>query len=214
VRPLAVQGAGGATDWMQLSRKHVIETDRERAHVSVFGGKLTDCLNVGEELCAEIRGLGITLSDPKKRWYGEPGDDVKDRFFAEARAMNLDGMTSASSSEKLSTRLWRRYGEQAFRLLESIRHDRQMADVLIERAEYLRCEIAHAAEREMITTLDDFLRRRSKIALVIRREHLRDAPGLREACRLLFGAEADARHDEYFAAEAAPPVELDVAVSA
>ena len=204
VRPLAVQGSSGATDWMQLSRKHVIEVDAARAHVSVFGGKLTDCLNVGEELCAEIRGLGITLSDPARRWYGEPGDDVRDRFFAEARAMSLDAMTSPSSSEKLSTRLWRRYGEQAFRLLESIRHDRQMADVLIERAEYLRCEIAHAAEREMVTRLDDFLRRRSKIALVIKREHLRDAPGLREACRLLFGDEADARYDEYFAEALSP----------
>ncbi len=119
--------------------------------------------------------------------------------------MGLDGMTSPSSSEKLSIRLWRRYGEQAFPLLESIRHDRQMAEVLIERAEYLRCEIAHAAEREMVTKLDDFLRRRSKIALVIRREHLREAPGLREACRILFGADADARYDEYFHEEPAEP---------
>ena len=201
VRPLAVQGSGGSSDWMQLSRKHVIEVDAARAHISVFGGKLTDCLNVGEELCAYVQELGITLSEPKKRWYGEPGDEVRDRFFAEASAMDLDGMTSPSSSEKLSVRLWRRYGEQAFPLLESIRHDRQMADVLIERAEYLRCEIAHAAEREMVTKLDDFLRRRSKIALVIRREHLREAPGLREACRLLFGADADARYEEYFNAE-------------
>ena len=207
VRPLAVQGSGGSADWMQLSRKHVIEVDAARAHISIFGGKLTDCLNVGEEICAFIRGLGITLSDPKKRWYGEPGDEVRDRFFAEARAMDLDAMTSPRSSEKLSTRLWRRYGEQAFPLLESIRHDRQMADVLIEGAEYLRCEIAHAADREMVSQLDDFLRRRSKIALVIRREELRDAPGLREACRLLFGDEADARYDEYFREPSTPHVE-------
>jgi glycerol-3-phosphate dehydrogenase len=80
--------------------------------------------------------------------------------------------------------------------------------VLIERAEYLRCEIAHAAEREMITKLDDFLRRRSKIALVIKREHLRDAPGLREACRLLFGDDADARYDEYFADAPAAPADV------
>ena len=211
VRPLAVQGSGGSADWMQLSRKHVIEVDEARAHISVFGGKLTDCLNVGEEICALVRGLGVTLADPKKRWYGEPGDEVRDRFFAEAQAMSLDAMTSPSSSEKLSTRLWRRYGEQAFPLLESIRRDRRMADVLIEGAEYLRCEIAHAADREMITQLDDFLRRRSKIALVIRRDELREAPGLREACRLLFGDDADARYDEYFRAPPKPHVEAAAA---
>jgi len=67
-------------------------------------------------------------------------------------------------------------------------------------AEYLRCEIARAARREMIVMLDDFLRRRSKIALVISRDELRAAPGLREACDLLFGSEAEARIAECFAA--------------
>jgi hypothetical protein len=50
----------------------------------------------------------------------------------------------------------------------------------------------------MIVKLEDFLRRRSKISLVIHRDVLRDAPGLREACELLFGADADARIAEYF----------------
>jgi hypothetical protein len=53
----------------------------------------------------------------------------------------------------------------------------------------------------MVTKLDDFLRRRSKIALVVSRERLRDAAGLREACDILFGAEAAAKLEEYFAGE-------------
>ena len=36
---------------LQLSRKHVVEVDAAARHVSIFGGKLTDCLNVGEEVC-------------------------------------------------------------------------------------------------------------------------------------------------------------------
>ena len=46
VRPLAVAGDPGGRDWVQLSRKHQIEVDRERGFVSVFGGKLTDCLKI------------------------------------------------------------------------------------------------------------------------------------------------------------------------
>jgi glycerol-3-phosphate dehydrogenase len=79
-----------------------------------------------------------------------------------------------------------------------------MAEVLIEGAEYLRCEIEQSARREMITKLDDFLRRRSKISLVIRHDVLRDAPGLREACELLFAKDADARLAEYFASTPEP----------
>ena len=114
--------------------------------------------------------------------------------------MKLDELTSPRSSEPLTTRLWRRYGGEALGLLENIRANPKMAEVLIEGAEYLRCEIEQSARREMITKLDDFLRRRSKISLVIRHDDLKAAPGLREACELLFGEAADARFAEYFAA--------------
>ncbi len=73
-----------------------------------------------------------------------------------------------------------------------------MAEVIIEGAEYLRCEIAHAARREMIVELEDFLRRRSKIALVIPREELEQAPGLKEATTILFGDRAGEKTDAYF----------------
>jgi glycerol-3-phosphate dehydrogenase len=73
-----------------------------------------------------------------------------------------------------------------------------MADVLIETSEYLRCELLLAARREMVVKLDDFLRRRSKIALVVRREEVARASGLREACKLLFGDRAEERLLEAF----------------
>jgi len=124
---------------------------------------------------------------------------VRDEFFHQARLMDVDALTSADSSEPISTRLWRRYGESALRLLEDIRADPTMAEVLIVGTEYIRGELYHAARREMITKLDDFLRRRSKIALVARTATIRDAPGLYEACRILFGEQAEAKFEEYFA---------------
>ncbi|MDH3994017.1 MAG: FAD-dependent oxidoreductase, partial [Gammaproteobacteria bacterium] len=51
--------------------------------------------------------------------------------------------------------------------------------------------------REMIVTLEDFMRRRSKIEQVVRREDLANAPGLREACSILFGDEAEMRLQQY-----------------
>ena len=204
VRPLVVQGAGaGGRDWMQLSRKHAIETDEARGHVTIFGGKLTDCLNVGEEICAEVRRMGVALPFADRVWYGEPAEAVREEYFHQARLMGLDARTSPQSSEKLSTRLWRRYGAEALGLLDSIRRDPAMAEVIIETSEYIRCELDEAARREMVVKLEDFLRRRSKIALVVRRDEIRSAPGLREACRILFGDDAEAKIAEYFGEDAA-----------
>jgi len=64
-------------------------------------------------------------------------------------------------------------------------------------AEYLRCEIEHTARYEMVTKLDDFLRRRSKITQVVRHEDIIDAPGLIEACEIFFGDDAQAKRQEY-----------------
>jgi glycerol-3-phosphate dehydrogenase len=201
VRPLVVKdsgGGGGSSDWLSLSRKHEIEVDEQNKHVSVFGGKLTDCLNVGEEITAVLTRLGVSLPYLAHRWYGEPPDEVRDEFFHQAKLMHLDDLTATQSSEPLSTRLWRRYAESALRLLEDIRAEPAMAEVLIHGTEYIRGELYHAARREMITKLDDFVRRRSKIAFIARKHEIRDAPGLFEACRILFGDEAEAKFFEYF----------------
>jgi glycerol-3-phosphate dehydrogenase len=199
-RPLVVSGTdtNSSVDWLALSRKHEIEIDRESGHISVFGGKLTDCLNVGEELSDAVRTLGVELPHYGVRWYGEPPDEVRDEYFHQARLMRLDERTAKESSEPLSTRLWRRYASSALSLLDEIRQDPSMAEVLIRGTEYIRCELHYAARREMVTLLEDFLRRRSKIALIARKSQIEHAPGLMEACRILFGDDAQAKFDAYF----------------
>jgi glycerol-3-phosphate dehydrogenase len=181
---------------MQLSRKHVIETGPE-GRVSIFGGKLTDCLNVGDELCAEVVRLGVALPEPGRRWYGEPPAEAREAFLAEARAMGLDGRAGPEAVEPISTRLWRRYGAEAPGLLEAIRRDGRAAETILQCGDYLRCELEHAARREMVVGLEDFLRRRTELAQVVRREALRGDPGLPEACRVLFGTAAEAKRAAY-----------------
>lgn len=199
VRPLVVSGeSSGESDWMQLSRKHAVEVSDKDRYLTIFGGKLTDCLNVGDEVCEIIREMGIDMPYPDYKWYGEPDAQTRDRFMHQAELIGLDTLRAKESSERLSTRLWRRYGAAAFRLLEMIQADPDQAEVLIKGTEYLRCELREAARREMITKLSDFLRRRSKIALIEHRETIRSSAGLLEACQILFGDEANEKLEEYF----------------
>ncbi len=198
VRPLVITDEASAdADWMQLSRKHIVEVDERQRYLTIFGGKLTDCINVGEEICDSIDKMGITIPFPDQKWYGEPSADSRERFMHQARLMDLDALTSAGVSEKLSTRLWRRYGIVAFELLEMIENDPTQAEVLIKGTEYLRCELQETANREMVTKLSDFLRRRSKIAQIERRETILNSAGLLEACQILFGDQAEEKLREY-----------------
>ena len=197
VRPLAVKGDNNVADWLKLSRQHAIDVNNKEQHISIFGGKLTDCINVGDEIADIVSGLGITVPHLKKLWYGEPDKATREAYFSRASAMGVDSITDSPSSEPLSQRLWRRYGQRAFDILQLIESNPDNAEILIENAEYIRGEIKLAAQGEMVTRLDDFLRRRSKIEQVISREDIIQAPGLKEACRILFGKEADEKLSEY-----------------
>ncbi|QCF26808.1 glycerol-3-phosphate dehydrogenase/oxidase [Hydrocarboniclastica marina] len=197
VRPLVVEGAG-SDDWLSLSRRHLVEADLSRRYLSIYGGKLTDCLNVGNEVVDRVEACGVKVPLKVEKWFGEPPAEVRAAFFAEASQMGLDGMTPASSSEKLSIRFWRRYGRDAFELLAKIRKEPAQALPVMAGAEYLRCELEQAARYEMVSKLEDFLRRRSKIELVLRRAELRASGGLKEICSLLFGDMAEQKLEEYF----------------
>jgi glycerol-3-phosphate dehydrogenase len=200
VRPLVVKRNDGDhtdVDWTSLSRKHEIETDRTRAVITVFGGKLTDCLNVGEEVAAQVERLGVPLERDLRNWYGEPSASTRAEFYRQARLMKLDSMRSKPETEPLSDRLWRRYGRRAFSMLEAIRDDPSMAEDIMDSADYLRVELHLAASTEMVTRLEDFMRRRSKIEQVVSDTDIRSGVGLRDAAEILFGDDAERRLAEY-----------------
>jgi len=201
VRPLVVKASGGDqkdVDWTSLSRKHAIETDRRMRMVTIFGGKLTDCLNVGEEVALAVEELGVPLEKDLQNWYGEPAAATRAEFYRQARLMKLDALRTKPDTEPLTDRLWRRYGRRAFTMLEAIRDDPRMGEDIMENADYLRVELHLAAGTELITRLEDFMRRRSKIDLVVRAEDVRNSAGLEEVAQILFGDDADRRLREYF----------------
>jgi glycerol-3-phosphate dehydrogenase len=199
VRPLVVSGRGGdqrSADWTSLSRKHEIEVDRRRGVITVFGGKLTDCLNVGEEVAESVESLGLPLEPDQHNWFGEPSHDARAEFYRQARLMHLDDLRDRPDVEPLTDRLWRRYGRRAFAMLEAIRADPSMGEDILGGTDYLRVELHLAASTEMVTRLEDFMRRRSKIEQVVRDEDV-DPEGLAEVSRILFAEHAEEKLEEY-----------------
>jgi glycerol-3-phosphate dehydrogenase len=200
VRPLVVASDGddhSDVDWTSLSRKHEIEVDRGQQAITIFGGKLTDCLNVGEEVAAAVEGLGLPLERDHHNWYGEPTSETRAEFYRQARLTRLDDLRQRADVEPLSDRLWRRYGRRAFPMLEAIRSDPSMGQDILGGTDYLRVELHLAASTEMVTRLEDFMRRRSKIEQVVPDAELGDSEGLREVCEILFGDRAEAKLAEY-----------------
>ncbi len=204
VRPLAMENQEGSSEtnksWFNLSRKHILDIKKEEKYLSIYGGKLTDCLNVGVEIAEEVTKFGITLSPDQKDWYGEPSIQKRDEFFKQADHLNLEQYAIGDTYEPLKNRLWRRYGLDAFKLLDELKNDNKNGVAFIEGAAYLKCELDLVQKREMITKLEDFLRRRTRSELILGKKGLAASPDLSAICEIFFGKDlAEEKLKEYTA---------------
>lgn len=177
VRPLAVAGDAAGRDWVQLSRKHEIEIDRTRGYLSIFGGKLTDCLNVGNEIVAALANLGIMGQSLATPWYGEPTLARRAAFFAAATQQAIDEHTPAGADAPLTQLLWRRYGEDAFIVLGALENSADGYQPLFPGVALIRAELDVLLSREMVVFPEDLLRRRTMAALMLTDGELRASEG-------------------------------------
>ncbi len=158
VRPLVIENAAQAntSDWHQLSRKHIIEVDKSKRVISVLGGKLTDCLNVGQEVVAAITKLGAKTTKPVE-WFGE-GDQSKFEHF---QNMVLAKSKDKVAAIRIAESTWRRQGEQAISILGSATELEELVEGLGITAQ----EVEFIAKHEDVKNREDLLRRRLPIAM-------------------------------------------------
>ncbi len=199
VRPLVIKGNAGDFDqeeWVNLSRKHVLECNRDEAHISVFGGKLTDCLNIGRELTLEVSDMGLTEGRPAK-WYGAGDASIQQQYRRLVASLPWTDREWKGEGRS-SDRLWRSYGDDALTIAERIKADPALAEPVIPDAPVLFAEVAHMAEHELVMDLEDFLRRRTRLSLVVRHEVLEQSAGLKQAAQMLFGKDTYRCWEAYF----------------
>ena len=174
VRPLAVlPGEYSPADYLQLSRRHAIEAAAGKNFVTVFGGKLSDCIKVGNGVVKAVLDAGVADPGLARRWYGEPDDLVRQQYRSQAKVLN-----GALSQVQLE-RFWCWYGLRALELLETLQKDPGAACPVLPGSDIVRAEVELIRTTEMVVTIDDFLRRRTLLALTLNVDHL--APSVAES---------------------------------
>jgi len=163
VRPLVTNGGNSdQIDWHKLSRKHVVELDSARKAVTLFGGKLTDCLNVGEEVFAAVSKLGVkTASQKTLKWFGEESDTKRSEFMAVA----TDVLPKSPDSKSIAGGIWRRHGSRGLQIIDAIRVDSSAANPVFAGLDICAAEIDYVLANEDVATREDLLRRRLPIAM-------------------------------------------------
>lgn len=194
VRPLVVPRDSGKEtgndDWISLSRKHEITFDRQRGIVTIFGGKLTDCLNVGEEVCNFVMDFGLPTKTE------EPLYDHLIRLRSQSHEF-LKAASEAGIDRKNAKRLWRLYQQGAYKILPIWQEHQDAALVLFPETGLTVAEMVYMQREEQVVTLQDFTRRRSSLELQMGRVELCQHKGLAKSAQILFGAQSQQSLRQY-----------------
>lgn len=172
VRPLAVelgQVHDGQEDWTQLSRKHILADHELERFIALYGGKLTDCLNVGDEMIDTVSTWLDQKPLARERWIRGDNEDVLAVLQSRMKGLGL-----AISAEEL----FGRYGDAALTVLEQCQKVPDGGELVAEEIPYLWGEMAYIAEHEQVVTLEDMLRRRTLISHLLKPEDILASPWL------------------------------------
>ena len=192
VRPLVVDRGAlvDGIEWTALSRRHAVEVDPTRLVITIMGGKLTDCTNVGREIVAAARELGVSVQRPRATgWFGEPHAGTRDEFLGAARAAGFAWRPRFEPEATHAEVLWRRYGSRASAVL-ALAGDASLTRSMMDVADFCEAEILHMHDSEMIVKIEDFLRRRTSLLQLYRAKDLAADPGVGRAATILLGGEA------------------------
>ena len=145
----------------RLSRTHAV-LQSPNGLVTIVGGKLTtyrrmaqDTLDVLSQRDGNKKPIHPTIALPLQ---GSAGWQVIEQ---EVKRKGTALGVSAQSIEHLG----HSYGTEALTLLECVREDPTLAELLIADLPYIRAEVVYACRHEMAMTADDILARRTSIAL-------------------------------------------------
>lgn len=181
VRALVVPPGGSARrrDWTELSRRHAVETDEERGVVSILGGKLSDCLNVGAEVVDAVRLCGLRPMPPAQKWFGEPSQEERRSCISRAARLSIAPGDAAL--------MWRRHGRRMDEVLDLVRDDSDLGGPLGDLDTLSMAEVMVMGRHERIVRPDDLLRRRTMLSMLHRSETLATDSGVRKAVEMLLG---------------------------
>jgi len=149
--------------------------------VTVFGGKLSDCIKVGNGVVNAVSGLGIADPGLTRQWYGEPDDLIRQQYRFQAKKLN------GTLSQVQLERFWCWYGLRALELVETLQKDPAAACHVLPDSDIVRAEVELIRTTEMVVTLDDFLRRRTLLAQTVKADHLTQHLPASDLTRILFG---------------------------
>lgn len=178
VRPLVVKRKDDVKDqdWTSLSRKHEIEIDKKKRMITIFGGKLTDCINVGKEVSDLVKKLGIKEIRNRK-WYGEDLDLKSSNYYGEVAEYYPKNPELA---KKVLAGLIRRHGSEIENILELWRQDEANSQIIFEGLDFTKGELLYIINNEDVVSPDDLLRRRTPLKLLRTEEEIKQNKLLQE----------------------------------
>jgi glycerol-3-phosphate dehydrogenase len=146
-----------------VSRDWELQTAGNGVHYSI-GGKLTsareDAASIVDTVCAQL-GIDTPCATPSRLFPWTPETDFADWSVAINAQANRLGI-----APEIAKWLIRRHGKRVEEVLHSIASDPRLAERIVATLPFIYADLLFCARNEMVTHLDDLLRRRMPLLIL------------------------------------------------
>lgn len=148
-----------------LSRDWELKTAANGVHYAI-GGKITssrqDAAHIADTVCAQLGITAMCATQEEPLPWTPPGNFATWLSQMAAQATRL-GIDTASGQWLL-----RRHGSRVTEIFQRIQIDPRLAQRIVPSLPFIRADLLHCAATEMVIHLDDLLRRRLPLLILVR----------------------------------------------
>ena len=139
--------------------KNQVRLDATKRVINLRGARVSSSYYISKEVEKIISRIGINFKPETNKWHSSANTTEKGYFLDLAK--NLDLTNTEAGPNSYAQSIWRRHRSNSFRILDIIESNEKLATPLIKDYNYLWAEIASIRSNEMVTSLEDFLYRRT-----------------------------------------------------
>jgi len=139
--------------------KNQVKVDAAKRVINLRGARVSSSYYISTEIEKIVSRIGIEYKSDTNKWHNS-SDKTEKSYFLDL-AKNLEMLDSDGNVNSHALSIWRRHKSNSFKILDIIESNEKLAKPIIGGYNYLWAEIAAIRSHEMVTSLEDFLYRRT-----------------------------------------------------
>ncbi len=156
-----------------LQAKETLDVEVQEKLIRYRGGEASSFIPFSQRVAKLVGQLGVTMKPSRGTYFGEPLPAQRDYFFEVAAEVGLNSVPTGEPGQRtLAEIIWNRHWSKAFKVVGLLEENPELIAPIHPECSIIWAELPVFRDNDMITSLEDFLERRTDLGWMLDQEAL------------------------------------------